>query len=111
MIVVIYNRLSLYVNLHDHQIDWDQLGLCANEYIIKSIAISSDHVWMIDVDGGFDGRLNGQFDGGFYGRFEGGFDGWLNLAVLGYQPQQSVQQLRREAKQTCRFTDSFYRLH
>jgi hypothetical protein len=52
----------------------------------------------MDVDGGFDGRLNGQFDGGFYGWFDGGFDGWLNLAALGYQPQQSVQQLRQEAK-------------
>ncbi len=44
----------------------------------------------MDVDGGFEGRLNSWFDGGFYGWFKGGFDGWLNLAVLGYQPQQSV---------------------
>jgi hypothetical protein len=66
-------------------------------YILGSIAISSDHVLM-DVDGGFndrfnggfDGRFNGQFDGGFYGWFDGGFDSRFNLAVLGYQPQQSV---------------------
>jgi hypothetical protein len=44
------------------------------------------------------------------GDFNGGFDGGFNLAVLGYQPQQSVQQLRQEAKQTCCFTDSFYAL-
>jgi hypothetical protein len=49
--------------------------------IVKLIAISLDCVLM-DVDGGFNGQLNGQFDGGFGGRF--------NLAVLGYQPQQSV---------------------
>jgi hypothetical protein len=69
--------------------------------VVKSIAISSDCVSM-DVNSDFDSRLNGRFDGGFDGRF--------NLAVLGYQPQQSVRQLRQEAKQTCRFTDSFYRL-
>jgi hypothetical protein len=39
----------------------------------------------MDVDGGFDGGL------------DGGFDGWFHLAVLGYQPQQSIRQLRREA--------------
>jgi hypothetical protein len=49
----------------------------------------------MDVNGGFDGWLNGWFDGGFGGRFD--------LAVLGYQPQQSNQQLRREAKQTRHF--------
>ncbi len=43
----------------------------------------------MDVDGGF--------DGGFEGGFNGGFDGWFQLAVLGYQPQQCVRQLRREA--------------
>jgi hypothetical protein len=64
--------------------DCDQLGSCINEYIVKSIAISSDHVSM-DVDGGFDGR------------FDGGFDSWFHLAVLGYQPQQSVRQLRQKA--------------
>jgi hypothetical protein len=45
--------------------------------VIKLIAISSDCASM-DFDGGFDG----------------GFDGWFYLAVLGYQPQQSVRQLR-----------------
>jgi hypothetical protein len=33
-------------------------------------------------------------DGGFDGGFNGGFDGRFHLAVLGYQPQQSIQQLR-----------------
>jgi hypothetical protein len=70
----IYNRLGLYVNSHHHQIDCNQLGSCADEYIIKLIAISSDCVSM-DVDGGFNGG------------FEGGFDGRFHLAVLGYQPQ------------------------
>ncbi len=36
-------------------------------------------------------------DGGFNGGFDGGFDGWFNLTVLGYQPQQSIWQLRQEA--------------
>jgi hypothetical protein len=49
--------------------------------VVKLIAISLDRVSM-DVDGGFDGRLNGRFDGGFAS--------WFNLAVLGYQPQQSI---------------------
>jgi hypothetical protein len=40
----------------------------------------------MDVDEGF----NGGFDGGFNGRFDGGFDSEFDLAVLGYQPQQSV---------------------
>ncbi len=48
--------------------------------IVESIAISSNCVSM-DFDGGFDGGFNGGFD----------------LAVLGYQPQQSVQQLRQAA--------------
>ncbi len=39
------------------------------------------------------------------GDFNGGFDGGFDLAVLGYQPQQSVWQLRQEAKWTqTRFT-------
>jgi hypothetical protein len=79
VMAAIYNRLGLYMDLHCRQIDCNQLGLCVNEYIVKSIAISSDHVLM-DVDGGFDGWLNGQFNGGFYSWFDGGFD----LAVLGY---------------------------
>ncbi len=43
----------------------------------------------MDVDGGFDGGFDSGFNGGFNGRF--------HLAVLGYQPQQIVQQLRWEA--------------
>ncbi len=41
--------------------------------------------------------VNGGFDSGFDGGFNSGFDGWFHLAVLGYQPQQSIQQLRQEA--------------
>jgi hypothetical protein len=37
-------------------------------YIVKSIAISSDHVSM-DVNGGFYGGFDGGFDGGFKGLF------------------------------------------
>jgi hypothetical protein len=37
------------------------------------------------------------FDGGFIGGFDGRFNGGFHLAVLGYSPQQSVQQLRQEA--------------
>ncbi len=55
-----------------------------DEYINESIAISLDCVSMDD-------------DSGFNGGFDGGFNGGFHLAVLGYQPQQSVQQLRREA--------------
>jgi hypothetical protein len=58
--------------------------LCDDEYIIKSIAISLD-CGLMDVDGGSNGEFDGEFDGRFH------------LAVLGYQPQQSVRQLRREA--------------
>jgi hypothetical protein len=36
-------------------------------------------------------------DGGFNGGFDSGFDGQFHLAVLGYWPQQSVQQLRQAA--------------
>ncbi len=78
------NRLGLYIDWHCCQIDCNQLGSCVNEYIVKLIAISLDPVSM-DVDGGF----NGGFDGRFGSRF--------HLAVLGYQPQQSVRQLRQEA--------------
>ncbi len=82
------DQLGSYIDWHCCQIDCNQLGLCVNEYIVKLIAISSDCVSM-DVDGGF--------DSGYYGGFDGGFNGWFHLAILGYQPQQSVQQLRREA--------------
>jgi hypothetical protein len=80
-----YNWLGLYINWHCRQINHNQLGLCINEYIIELISISSDPVSM-DVDGGFDGGFDSGFNGGFNGRF--------HLAVLGYQPQQIVQQLR-----------------
>ncbi len=52
--------------------------------IVGLIAISLDCI-SIGVDGGFDGG----FDGGLFNQF--------HLAVLGYQPQQSVQQFRQEA--------------
>jgi hypothetical protein len=74
------NRLGLYIDWHCCQIECNQLGLCINEYIVELIAISLDCVSM-DVDGGFNG----------------GFDSRFHLAVLGYQPQQSIQQLRQEA--------------
>jgi hypothetical protein len=61
--------------------------------VIELIAISLDRALM-DVkgafDGGFDGGFNGWFNGGFNSGFNGGFYGWFHLAVLGYQPQQSV---------------------
>jgi hypothetical protein len=34
--------------------------------------------------------VNCDFEGGFDGGFDSGFDGQFHLAVLGYQPQQSV---------------------
>ncbi len=49
--------------------------------VVESIAISSDRVSM---------DVNSSFDGGF----DGGFNSQFHLAVLGYQPQQSVGQLR-----------------
>jgi hypothetical protein len=79
-----WNRLGLYINWHHCQINCNQLRLRINEYIVELIAISLDRVSM-DVHSGFDGG------------FTGGFDGWSHLAVLGYQPQQSVQQLRQKA--------------
>ena len=90
------DRLRLYIDWHCCQIDCNLLGLCIDEYIVELIAISSDHVSM-DVDGGFDGGFDGEFDGWFDGWFDGGFGGQFHLAVLGYQPQQSIQQLRQEA--------------
>jgi hypothetical protein len=65
------NWLGFYIDWHCHQIDRNQLGLCVDEYIVESMAISSDRVSM-DVDGSFDGG------------FDGGFDGRFHLAVLGY---------------------------
>jgi hypothetical protein len=60
-------------------------------YVIKLIAISLDCVLM-DVDSVFNNRFNIEFNGWF--------NGWFDLAVLGYQPQQTVQLLRQESKQT-----------
>jgi hypothetical protein len=54
------------------------LGLYIHWHIAKSIAISSDCILM-----GIDGGFIGGFDGGSFNQF--------HLAVLGYQPQQSVQ--------------------
>jgi hypothetical protein len=51
----------------------------------------------MDVDSGFNCGFNGAFDSGFDGGFNSGFDSPFHLTMLGYQPQQSVQQLRREA--------------
>ncbi len=83
------NQPGLYIDWHHCQIDCDQLRLCIDDYIVKSIAISSDRASM-DVDDGFDGGFNGGFNGWFDGGFDGGFDGRFHLAVLGYQPQRSV---------------------
>ncbi len=74
-------------------------------YVIKLVMISLDRVSM-DVDSGFDDRL----DGGSHGWFNSRFDSQFNLAVLGYQPQQSVWKLIPEAKRTRCFTNLFYRL-
>jgi hypothetical protein len=60
------DQLRLYINWHHCQINPNQLGLCVDEYIVKSIAISSDSVSM-DVDGGFDSGFDGGFDDGFGG--------------------------------------------
>jgi hypothetical protein len=59
------------------QIDCNQLGSYIDWYIVELIAISSDRISM-GIDGGFDGGFNG----GLFDQF--------HLAVLGYQPQQSV---------------------
>ncbi len=75
------NWLRLYINWHHCQINCNQLGLCIDEYIVELIAISLDCALM-DVDSGFNSGCNGGFDGWF--------DGWFHLAVLGYQPKQSV---------------------
>jgi hypothetical protein len=75
------DQLGLYIDCHHCRIDRDQLGSFADEYIVKSIAISLNRVLM-DVYSGF--------DSGFDGGFDGGFDSWFHLAVLGYRTQQSV---------------------
>ncbi len=72
------NQLGSYIDWHCYRIDCNQHGLCIDEYIIESIAISLDFILM-DSDDGVDGVFNSRFDGGF--------NGWFHLAVLGYQPQ------------------------
>jgi hypothetical protein len=57
---------------------------CISIGIVSSIAIGLDCI-SIGVDGGF----NGGFNGGSFDQF--------HFAVLGSQPQQSVQQPRQEA--------------
>ncbi len=57
--------------------------------VVKLITISSDHASM-DVDGGVNGGFDVGFDGRFDGGFNSGFDGRFHLAVLDYQPQQSI---------------------
>jgi hypothetical protein len=56
---------------------------CISIGIVGSIAIGSDCI-LIGVNGGF----NSGCEGGSFDQFH-----W---AVLGYQPQQSIQQLRQE---------------
>jgi hypothetical protein len=56
--------------------------------IVGLIAIGSDRI-SIGVDGGFDGGLDSGFKGELFIQF--------HLAVLGYWPQQSIQQFRQEA--------------
>ncbi len=76
-----YNWLGSYIDWHCCQINCNQLGLCIDEYIV----------------GGFDGEFDGGFDSRFNIGFDSGFNGRFHLAVMGYQPQQSVRQLRRDA--------------
>jgi hypothetical protein len=56
-----------------------------------TIAIGLDCILNVIV-GGSDHLLQGV-DGGFDGGFDRGLFDQFHLAVLGYQPQQSVQQL------------------
>jgi hypothetical protein len=75
----------LYFDWHCHQIDCNQLGLCIDEYIAKLFVISLNRISR-GINGGFDSGFDGGFDGGSFNQF--------HLAVLGYQPQQSIRQLR-----------------
>ncbi len=125
LVWILYWLASLFNWSWSDQITYQRM------YIIKSTAINLDHrcwqsVWRVRFDGQFDVRFNGwfdiqfdgwfdgqfnvQFDGRFDGRFDGWFGGWFNLAVLGYQPQQSIWQLRQDAKWPRCFTGLFYRL-
>ncbi len=123
----IYNWFGSYINWHHYLIDCDQIGSrikgCTSSNWLQSTRIVDvDNrfdvrfdVWFdVQFDGWFDGWFDGQFEvqfnGRFDGRFDGQFEGQFNLTVLGYQPQQSIWQLRQEAKQPCCFTGSFYRL-
>ncbi len=87
----IYNWFGLYINWHHYLINRDQIGSC-----IKGCTSSNQLQLTQIVDVGnqldvwFDGRLDGQFEGRFDVQFDGRFDGRFDLAVLGYQPQQSV---------------------
>ncbi len=60
--------------------------------IVNLIAIGLDRI-VIGVNGGFDGGFDGRFNGGF----NGGLFDWFHFAVLGYWPQQNIQQLGQEA--------------
>jgi hypothetical protein len=85
----------LYIDWHCPQIDCNQLGLCIDEYIIKSIVISLDCILM-GINGGLDSGFNGGFDGGIYG---GSFH-QFHLAMLGY--------LSTFAKRSMAQTRGFY---
>ncbi len=89
--VAIYNQFGLYINWHNYLIDPDQIGSCING-CTSSNQLQSTRI--VDVDDWFDGWFDCQFDGWFNGQFNvqfaGQFEGQFNLAVLGYQPQQSV---------------------
>jgi hypothetical protein len=52
-----------------------------NWYIVELIVISSDLISM-GIDSGVDSEFDGEFGSGLFDRF--------HLAVLGYQPQQSI---------------------
>ncbi len=103
MMAAIYNQSRLYIDWHHYLINRDQIGSRINGCTLTNWLWST---WIVDVDNRFDV----WFDGRFNGQFDGWFDSWFDLAELGYQPQQSVWQLRQEAKQPRCFTGSFYRL-
>jgi hypothetical protein len=65
----------------------------------------------MDVDGGFDGRLNGWFDGGFYGQFDAGFYGWFNGGCAGQSTSAKRLTAQTRGYTNLSLTDLFYRLH
>ncbi len=72
--------------------------------IIGLIVIGSDRISI---------GINSGSDLGFDGGFNGGLFNWFHLAMLGCQPQQSIQQLRWEdivAISQEGLTGSFYGL-